>query len=85
MGTVQKKYKKQIRKPLSPEAKLEKDLKQCMRCKYFWGNDSRCIRSKCYKEEKKLEVEKPKSECDDCPYKQGEGYCFPCMKKILGK
>lgn len=85
MGTVQKKYKKQTRKPLSPEAKLEKDLKQCMRCKYFWGNDSRCIRSSCYKEKKKTEVEMPKSECDDCPYKQGEGYCFPCMKKILGK
>lgn len=69
MGTVQKKYSKQQKKRLSSEAKLERDLKDCMRCKYFWGNDSRCIRSKCYKEEKKPEVEKTKSECDGCPYK----------------
>ena len=23
--------------------KLERDLRSCMKCKYFWGNDNRCI------------------------------------------
>lgn len=25
------------------EKKIEKDLKSCMKCHFFWGNDSRCI------------------------------------------
>lgn len=25
------------------------------------------------------------SPCYGCPYKKQEGYCFPCMKRILGK
>lgn len=35
------------------EAKLEKDLKSCMRCKFFHGNSRQCILKKCIKEEKK--------------------------------
>ena len=85
MGTVQKKFSKQRRHKLSLEEKFDKDLRDCMRCKYFWGNDNRCIRSKCYKEEKVSVNEKTVSECDNCSYNNGEGYCFPCMKKILGK
>jgi hypothetical protein len=31
--------------------------------------------------EKRKEPEKTvRSECTDCSYKQGDGYCFPCMK-----
>lgn len=85
MGTVQKKFNKQRRHKLTPEEQFDKDLKDCMRCKYFWGNDNRCRRSKCYKEKKEPVVEKPVNECKICPYNKGEGYCFPCMKKILGK
>ena len=40
--------------------------------------------SKCYKETKAVVKNHP-SECDKCPYNKGDGYCFPCMKKILGK
>lgn len=85
MGTVQKKYSRRHKRKLSKEERLAKDLKNCMRCKYFWGNDIRCIRKKCYKEEKKPVTNKKASECDGCPYNSGNGYCFPCMKKILGK
>lgn len=24
------------------------------------------------------------SKCYECPYRQSERYCFPCMKKLLG-
>ena len=85
MGTVRKKYSKQHKKKLSQEEQFDKDLKDCMKCKYFWGNDNRCFQKKCYKEEKKPVVEKEASECDGCPYNNGNGYCFPCLKKILGK
>ena len=34
------------------EKKIEKDLKSCMKCHFFWGNDSRCITNQCYKEKK---------------------------------
>jgi hypothetical protein len=85
MGIVQKKSVRRYKRKLSAEEKLDKDLKDCMKCKYFWGNNNRCIRNKCYKEKKQVVVDKPVSECDGCPYNKGEGYCFPCMKKILGK
>lgn len=35
------------------EARLERDLKSCMRCRYFHGNNRQCIAKKCVKEEKK--------------------------------
>ena len=66
------------------EKKIEKDLKSCMKCHFFWGNDSRCITNQCYEEKKETVTNKQKSECDDCPYKQNDSYCFPCMKKIMG-
>ena len=25
------------------------------------------------------------TECVGCPYYQGNGYCFPCMRKLIGK
>ena len=50
MGIVQKKSVRRYKRKLSAEEKLDKDLKDCMKCKYFWGNDNRCIRNKCYKE-----------------------------------
>lgn len=85
MGVVQKKFSRQRKHQLSAEEKLDRDLKACMKCKYFWGNNHRCINKKCYREKKKTEIKKPVSECDGCPYNKGNGYCFPCMRKILGK
>lgn len=84
MGTFQKKSGKRHKRRLSPEEKFNKELRDCMRCKYFWGNNNRCTNSKCYKETKAVVKNHP-SECDNCPYNKGDGYCFPCMKKILGK
>lgn len=42
---------------ITVQVSLEKDLKSCMRCAFFY----------------------------DCPYRQSERYCFPCMKKLLGR
>ena len=79
MEVVQKKFSRRHKHKLSAEEKLERDLKDCMKCKYFWGNNHRCINNKCYREKKIPE------KCVGCPYKQSNDYCFPCMKKILGK
>ena len=43
MGVVQKKFSRRHKHKLSTEEKLERDLKDCMKCKYFWGNNNRCI------------------------------------------
>lgn len=69
------------------QVSLEKDLKSCMRCRFFYGNDSQCIAKGCIKESKQFI--QPEMDignmCYKCPYKQNEGYCFPCMKKIMRK
>ena len=39
------------------------------------------------KEEKKqpeITDEEKQSKCFECPYPHMEGYCFPCMRDILG-
>ena len=36
MGVVQKKFSRRHKHKLSAEEKLERDLKDCMKCKYFW-------------------------------------------------
>lgn len=37
---------------ITAEARLERDLKSCVRCRYFHGNNRQCIAKKCVKEEK---------------------------------
>lgn len=83
MGVISKAGRKRRKKESSSNKRLERDLRDCMRCRYFHGSDSRCIHSSCAKEDIKQEQEK--SECADCPYRKGHGLCFPCMRKILGQ
>ena len=33
------------------QAKLERDLRSCMRCRFFYGNNRQCIAKKCVKED----------------------------------
>lgn len=66
-------------------AKLERDLKSCMRCRFFYGNNSQCIANRCIKENlKPINVQDKEDICFECPYRQSERYCFPCMKRLLG-
>lgn len=32
-----------------------------------------------------IPVEEKQSKCFECLYPHAEGYCFPCMKEILGQ
>lgn len=70
------------------EKELEKELKACMHCKFFWGNSHRCAMKKCYKDDKESKIKENESKmpdkCSDCPYGNPNGYCFPCMKDLLG-
>lgn len=70
---------------ITARVKLEKDLSSCMRCKFFYGSNSQCLSRKCVEEESKPDIiEQDKEDiCFACPYRQSEGYCFPCMKKLL--
>lgn len=58
--------------------------KDCMHCRFFWGHNNRCANGTCCKPSKKKEQKLP-TECVGCPYYQGNGYCFPCMRKLIGK
>lgn len=71
---------------ITAEAKLERDLRSCMRCRFFYGNRQQCIAKKCVRDEvqTKEAKEQKNSKCVGCPYHQSEQYCFPCMKEILG-
>lgn len=55
-----------------------------MHCRFFWGHNNRCANGTCCKPSKKKEQKLP-TECVGCPYYQGNGYCFPCMRKLIGK
>ena len=72
---------------ITVQAKLERDLKSCMRCRVFYGSSSQCIAKRCVREDGKAEVTERdmESECFNCQYRQSDKYCFPCMKKILEK
>lgn len=86
MGANFKSLSKKVKCQVTSDVEqIERDLKACMQCHYFYGNDSRCINSTCYREKKKEVVKDVEGICDDCPYKQEGNYCFPCMKKLLGK
>ena len=82
MGTVEKRDKHKKRRFVSPEEKLERELKDCMHCRFFWGHNNRCANGTCCKPSKKKEQKLP-TECVGCPYYQGNGYCFPCMRTTM--
>lgn len=84
VGTVEKRDKHKKRRFVSPEEKLERELKDCMHCRFFWGHNNRCANGTCCKPSKKKEQKFP-TECVGCPYYHGNGYCFPCMRKLIGK
>lgn len=63
---------------------LGMDLKDCMHCKFFYGNSRQCIAKKCTGEEKKHSEQDKSDKCFGCHYRQSENYCFPCMKELLG-
>ena len=84
MGTVEKRDKHKKRRFVSPEEKLERELKDCMHCRFFWGHNNRCANGTCCKPSKKKEQKLP-TECVGCTYYRGNGYCFPCMRKLIGK
>ena len=70
---------------IAVQVNLEKDLKDCMRCRFFYGNNSQCLSKKCVKEESKPETtdKDRESKCFGCPYRRTEKFCFPCMKELL--
>lgn len=70
---------------ITAQVKLEKDLRSCMRCRFFYGSNSQCLAKKCVREESKAEItEQDRLDmCFGCPYRQSERYCFPCMRMIL--
>ncbi|MEQ2483051.1 hypothetical protein AAAT49_04535 [Agathobacter rectalis] len=53
MGTVEKRDKHKKRRFVSPEEKLERELKDCMHCRFFWGHNNRCANGTCCKPSKK--------------------------------
>lgn len=70
------------------QGRLDKEIQECMKCSCFWGNSSRCISQKCFTErmpDKSDQKEQRDRDCEGCPYRQEQDYCFPCMKKILGR
>ena len=68
---------------IAAQVKLEKDLRSCMRCRFFYGNNSQCLAKKCIREESRPRITEQADMCFGCPYRQSETYCFPCMKKLL--
>ena len=50
MGTVEKRDKHKKRRFVSPEEKLERELKDCMHCRFFWGHNNRCANIDRYQE-----------------------------------
>ena len=71
MGTVEKRNKHKKRRFVSSEEKLERELKDCMHCRFFWGHNNRCANGTCCKPSKKKEQKLP-TECVGCPYYQGK-------------
>ena len=82
MGTVEKRDKHKKRRFVSPEEKLERELKDCMHCRFFWGHNNRCANGTCCKPSKKKEQKLP-TECVGCPYYQGKCYSYKNVKSII--
>lgn len=77
---------KKSRSNQSKEEQLMKELKSCMRCKYFWGNNNRCANGACQKKsDKEIKKDNLPDKCKGCSYHRGNGYCFPCMKDLMKK
>lgn len=73
-------------KEIETKEQLARELRSCMKCRFFWGNDNRCINNeKCgSKNNAKHHADTSKeNKCVGCPYGKNSTYCFPCMKDLL--
>ena len=87
MGINQKQFKsKKPDKAEREQKRFDRELRECMHCRFFWGRNHRCTLNKCCKAQTSIAQEKVIPEkCMGCPYKQSNDYCFPCMKDILNR
>ena len=78
-----RKYPKQ-KDVITAEAALERDIRSCMRCRFF-HNSRQCIANECVKtaENRRLVDGITENQCIGCPDSPSEKDCFPCMKKLL--
>lgn len=83
-GTVKIQMNPKPRVAIIERIQLGMDLRDCMHCKFFYGNSRQCIAKKCTREEKKRSEPDRNSKCFGCLYRQSESYCFLCMKELLG-
>ena len=83
MGTFEKKDSHKKRTPMSAEDKLERDLKDCMHCKFFWGHNNRCANGICVKPTKRKEISIP-DECVGCAYYQGSADNMNNKLEVIG-
>lgn len=74
----------EIKKRIRKQKQFDKSLRDCMRCKYFYGHSSLCAKSNCMKNQKQGMQKTVPEKCIDCNYGNGI-YCFPCMNDILSK
>ena len=75
----------EINKPTLQEMKDYLKIKIPKKIDYSTVEDSKkWLRSNIYTISKKKEQKLP-TECVGCPYYRGNGYCFPCMRKLIGK
>lgn len=59
MGINQKKNKSKKPDKAERERKqFDRELRDCMHCKFFWGNNHRCVINKCCKANQKIVKEK---------------------------
>ena len=55
MGINQKKNKSKKPDKAERERKqFDRELRDCMHCKFFWGNNHRCVINKCCKANQKI-------------------------------
>lgn len=87
MGLTRKEPIQSMPDSIVEQTNIEKDLRSCMRCKFFYKGGSQCLAKKCVGEDRGTEGNGQDREdmCFGCPYQQSEQYCFPCMRKLLGR
>ena len=85
MGINAKKQKPERKSEEDAKENLERDLRSCMKCKFFGGNDNRCVNNKKCGAGKQKADKQQDNKCAGCPYGRNSTYCFPCIKNILGK
>lgn len=65
--------------------KLERDIRECKLCQFYYGRPISCLANQCVREDKTERKKETSNKCYQCAYRRGDQICNICMIDLIAE